>query len=380
MVVIHHLLLANPQVADRVLPPAIGSLTWAIQSTPLKIFSAGAEAVLVFFVLSGMVLMLPLLRTPRFDWIKFYPQRVIRLYLPVVASVVLSAILILVHPQLVGAQVSEWVGAHSFKALSFTDFIRSLDLFERRNLLNNPLWTLRWELIFSLCLPLFFLCAVLWQRRWALCLGACTLVVWLGIATNTPALEFLPVFFGGCLLAMKSDDLKSWAQSMRGARFANLAWFSVLCVALSILLLHRMIGPLFPDLVWPRQLAFALSFLGAILVVAVSFLWEPAIRMLSMKPVRWLGRISFSLYLVHVPIIYFYANLFGPGKWPETAAAALVTSLLVAELFVRVVERPANRLAKLVGKRGSHQLRVNAPAALAAARAARQSRIGGTDT
>jgi peptidoglycan/LPS O-acetylase OafA/YrhL len=97
------------------------------------------------------------------------------------------------------------------------------------------------------------------------------------------------------------------------------------------------------------SLAMAMSFVGAVLIVGVSFLWRPAMRALSIAPARWLGRVSFSLYLVHVPILTLFANVYGPGHTLAIVASTVPTALLVAELFFRFVEGPAHRVAKRVG-------------------------------
>lgn len=74
---------------------------------------------------------------------------------------------------------------------------------------------------------------------------------------------------------------------------------------------------------------------------------------LDSRPVQWLGSRSFSLYLVHEPIVVTLTFAFGgrPAPW-ELLLTALPASLLAAELFWRGVERPsvigARRLGDLV--------------------------------
>jgi peptidoglycan/LPS O-acetylase OafA/YrhL len=62
---------------------------------------------------------------------------------------------------------------------------------------------------------------------------------------------------------------------------------------------------------------------------------------------QWLGRISFSLYMVHWPIVQLYRRCaeMTPDAAPRTVVtlAALLTSLLVAALMYRFVEEPARR-------------------------------------
>jgi peptidoglycan/LPS O-acetylase OafA/YrhL len=62
---------------------------------------------------------------------------------------------------------------------------------------------------------------------------------------------------------------------------------------------------------------------------------------------QWLGRISFSLYMVHWPIVQLYkrfSTLLGdPLPSSLTTFAAIATSLSVASLMYRFVEEPARR-------------------------------------
>jgi peptidoglycan/LPS O-acetylase OafA/YrhL len=60
----------------------------------------------------------------------------------------------------------------------------------------------------------------------------------------------------------------------------------------------------------------------------------------------WLGSISYSLYLVHVPIGGRVMNLAGrlPAAWHGPALVlAVVASLLAAWVFNRLIEAPAQR-------------------------------------
>ena len=62
---------------------------------------------------------------------------------------------------------------------------------------------------------------------------------------------------------------------------------------------------------------------------------------------QWLGRVSFSLYMVHWPIVQLYrrgAEL-SPDAPPRVVVtlAAIVSSILVGWLTYRLVEEPARR-------------------------------------
>ena len=72
-------------------------------------------------------------------------------------------------------------------------------------------------------------------------------------------------------------------------------------------------------------------------------------RALRHSGLRFLGTISFSLYLVHVPVLValqhgLHRRLSSTAIW----VLGVLASLLAAWVFYRAVERPAHRLARRV--------------------------------
>lgn len=355
IVVFHHSLLALPAAANLSAIPAVGSTLWWLEFTPLKLLTAGNEAVLVFFVLSGFVLVLPVLRSHSYEWVGYYFRRTLRLYLPVVGSIALAAIIIYAHPQK-ATNGSSWVDAYSLRSPNWGLFLQALDIFEPSNPVNNPLWTLRWEMIFSLALPLFAFGAVMLRKRSGLVLTAAVVLVFLGNLKGASFLMYLPVFFLGAVLAVNADRLLAWSNGIRGRRGVSAAWVALLLGGCTLLIAHWLLQPFLTNFVVLNELVFSLSFVGAAVIVAVAFLFRPFEALLTIAPVRWLGRVSFSLYLVHVPIILAFAAVFG-HNWGLTVGVAIPVSLVVAELFARFVEQPAHLLSKRVGSAVSARVR-----------------------
>jgi peptidoglycan/LPS O-acetylase OafA/YrhL len=83
--------------------------------------------------------------------------------------------------------------------------------------------------------------------------------------------------------------------------------------------------------------------------------------LLSAKPLVWLGKISFSLYLLHVPVLFSlgcwlylkYPPLLGESFW--VCVVVTVVSLGLAALFQRWVDAPSVRLARWVSQYFSGQ-------------------------
>src|SRR5690606_26510704 len=111
---------------------------------------AGTEAVLVFFVLSGLVVALPAMRAG-FSWRRFFGSRFVRLYLPVWASLALATALIAWIPRLAGdATPGSWLLEGNARATPPALLLSEASLFRASYDVNNVLWSLRWEIVFSL--------------------------------------------------------------------------------------------------------------------------------------------------------------------------------------------------------------------------------------
>ena len=356
IVVGYHALLVVPTISTLYVqhtnPPTL-SVEWWLYATPLRLLFAGHEAVLVFFVLSGFVLTLPFLSSPPTarSTLAYYGRRVIRLYLPVWASLVVALALALAVPRQPG---DSWLGSHHAPTASslWHDVVL---LFGTSNL-NSPLWSLTWEVWFSLLMPVMFVIirfarVDLWwwaaipalmvtsalsrfeTVRHALPMG------WL----TADLMQYLPVFGIGMLLAFNRDRIAAAA-----ARVTR--WWPIVLGAL-------LLG------VSPTVLArnggygvahagtYVLSLIGVTVIVCLAFA-SPARRPLLARPVQWAGSRSFSLYLIHEPILVAVALLLGARSWwwVPVAVAAIPVILAAAEGFYRVVERPSIRLSRAVGR------------------------------
>lgn len=88
---------------------------------------------------------------------------------------------------------------------------------------------------------------------------------------------------------------------------------------------------------------------GIVLLLVAVMLWAPLRSLLQLKPFVALGKISFSIYLTHGPIVIGMLFLLGPGE--RTTVVQIVLSLAVAVVFYFLVEKGAHRLSRHVAKR-----------------------------
>ncbi|MET0990533.1 MAG: acyltransferase family protein, partial [Glaciihabitans sp.] len=127
-----------------------GSWEWMVTYTPLHLFWDGTAAVAIFFVLSGLVLTLPVLRfgAGKFSWRAYYPKRVLRLYLPVWGAVLFGTLLAVVVPRVNHSSVGSWLGSRP-DPTPLGALEDAILIFGPSDVIS-PLWTLQWEVLFSL--------------------------------------------------------------------------------------------------------------------------------------------------------------------------------------------------------------------------------------
>ncbi|MFJ4221392.1 acyltransferase family protein [Curtobacterium luteum] len=339
VVLLHHALLVQPALSAPYYGQDVApSVTWFV-ATPLHLVWAGGEAVLVFFVLSGFVLARQQTGPRRLRWTRYYPSRLVRLYLPVVVAVLLAAVLASVVPRadLAGRQ-SEWMHDHR-ATVTLASVMRNVTLLSP-DFLNSPLWSLRQEVVFSLLLPVALVAVLLVRRTWVVGVALAVVVSAVGSTVGNVWIASLPVFLIGCLLAGAHDHRRFRLAGVRGPALAILG---------ALLVTSRWwSGPIADRL--PVLVSIAVL-VGASLIVVVAVGWASARRVLERRAFQWLGRVSFSLYLVHEPIVVLVGTVVPERSAWVVPVVAVPVALAVAALFFRLVEAPSHRLAKRLQRR-----------------------------
>ena len=336
MVVLYHNLFITG-----VVDPAFAN---HLKSTVLRTVVAGRPFVLLFFVLSGFVLSRSLdnrALAPR-AYLAWVAQRSIRLMLPTAASVLLSASLYLLF---YGGQ---WTGEgwwlRQLNWLAPPDAGRVLQqaslLFHSD--LNNVLWSLAIEWRLSLAIPFMVLLARRRSRHgWLMVLA-------LGFG--------LSGFAGGTWPTDIAFD-PSWIGGAQSCLYFTLPF------ALGVALDRSGVCAIVADrsLVWAALFAVLglarapvdlANFLAAAILIWVVQQPTPIRDILRWPGLTWLGTISFSLYLVHVPLLNAVAHMLHDRlPLPAVAALSIFGALPLAWAFYIAVERPAHNLARLVRDR-----------------------------
>lgn len=349
LVLLFHCAQVFPGFSAAVSPlhPAGWSDPWSwMKFTPLRLLvSSGPSAVVLFFVLSGFVLSLPFLRLRKPAYSEFAIKRLCRIYPPFAAAVLLSAALyMLVQPKPVPG-TSDWFATVLWdQPLSLAYVLRNLTLsgLQPDMTLDLVMWSLVHELRISLIFPLLFMLA----RRWPWPVMAVSLVTAVAAtmvlagqeATSIGAslldtARFVPMFIAGILIAGRVEPIRDAVARLSPAVAAGL-WIAALALLMAP-------GPTvsdYYDFVWGA---------GAVTVLVMTVGSSRADRLLSVPPCVWLGRVSYSLYLIHVPLLAAVIHLaHGWLPLPLTVLCVIPLALACAGLMYRLVEQPSIRLGR----------------------------------
>lgn len=322
----------------------------ALLQGPLSLFLNAQGGVQLFFVLSGFVLSgsLARSRSPR-DYLEFYVRRVLRIHPPYVFALLFAWSMSFFYAPEVGAErgLSGWLQGLLAVHIPIDQLLASLRFPGQAYGQLQVGWTLAIELVFSFGMPVLFLAArrihwgVLGLLAVPLLLGEDWYFWWYGWD-----------FALGIALHANRDWLVSRWRSLGTPRGVGL-----LLVAGWLFQVSMWIGA--PDVRGGRVASgfdaweiFVMGFGAAGLIIGT--LATPALgRFLSSPPMAFLGRISFSLYLLHTTILFSIAPWFPlTDGWGALALCVVLVGLSCAAASVGyyAVERPAIRLGSRVCK------------------------------
>lgn len=361
------------------------------------LFNAGFSGVTLFFVLSGFLLFLPYARALLYktSWpgIKvFFMRRVLRIFPLYYFSLFLFVMV--GHPYLLAP--SNWQSLSHF--LTFT-----MGFFESQAI-DGPYWSLAVEFQYYVLLPFIALAiaaVTFWLpakgRFWGV-VGCLLLMIAWGLGTRRwgdyyvnhpqdayfvahPFLhkiltvvygdtgKFLEDFAVGMLVALLYTAVRYSPQKERYTCLLGRLVYGFVALSLVLFVLGAMraytalIGydnwPLMPRLFtiapWTTELMFALSYGSCIVAVLFNRTGGLLQRIFSWNPFRWLGHLTYSLYIWHVPFLFAIQAYFAPTlvrHFPPMIAyiACWVVVFGVAVTFsfitYMMIEKPAMRLSE----------------------------------
>ncbi len=350
----------------------------ALRHSPLFLLMDGYSAVYLFFILSGFVLAPSFLSSKNaFSQLAF--KRFLRLFIPVfVASAVALALLLLIpHAKTDAAALSQsgWLGSQAnnpltlaalardgllnsmlagYNGSSVFNYLQFLPYFfvpdEISQALNSPTWTLHVEFWGSM-----LVLALAMLRRYIGGVWFSAIFVLIALMAGTS--HFSLFLFGFLLYHLHGTLLRQRHILVRflGAGFVLLGLYicltkdvgavSLLLVGLSrITMLNAQ-----SNFHWQSQI-------GAMLIFGGVMLNAPLRSCLAGRIIQWMGRVSFSVYLLHFPILLTVGclvfTLFAQSSYALACAAAVVVgigcTLAAATLFEKNIDRRAVLFSKSI--------------------------------
>lgn len=325
----------------------------------------------VFFVISGFVIAGLLLReleaTGRVDLGRFYSRRVRRLFPALALLVGVVALSSVAFASAFGASVATaqtGLGALAFMA-NVAIYQITGGYFDAPATTNALLhtWSLSVEEQFYLVFPALLVAAYLLGRRWLrgrgretaavvlLLVGGCSFVLSMRYALLTDLGIHKPDVF-----AFYSSPTRAWEFAF-GAVIAlaaptiarvprTLGTIGGVVGAVLVLASGLVINAQTPFPGWATLLPVA----GAALLIASGIVTTGLIaRILSSRPLVWIGDRSYSWYLWHWPVIVLSSSLVPVTAFTSAAAAGL--SLIPASLSYGFVEQPIRTSRAIRGRR-----------------------------
>lgn len=328
------------------------------------------SGVAVFFVLSGFLLSRPFFsrmaerrELPRLGFYAW--KRILRIVPVYVVTVVLVLALV---PTSRGSFWPHWV-----ENLTLTV------IYTPRTLPDGltQMWSLATEVAFYTVLPLFMvIIARLLRGAWSVRLVwliLATLVVsniaWLAtVDLDSDRAVWLPSFVSwfaaGMAIATVSVDVETHPDDQGRPFLAKLAEApgSCLVTAGAVLLVAAtpVAGPVAGVPTGAEAVTKNLLYLVAAVLLIIPGVFSPrtsmVVRGLSWRPLRYLGRISYSIFCIHLLVLYgvfaWRGHDYFTGHFGEILVLTLVGSIAASSLLYSVVEMPFSRL-RLLGRPSS---------------------------
>lgn len=292
---------------------------------PLNILShnqatIGRVSVLVFFVVSGYLITQSWERSPNV-W-RFLRARVLRIFPALLAVTLLCAFVLgpLVTDLPVGKYFSN-SGPYVYitNTLALYPFLPTLPgVFTStpdESLVNQPLWTLRFEFTFYLIVAILGITRLL--NAWVICILMVFSVLILAVTHNIDprlagGLDFFKHFGAGMILYLVRD------------RLPIRAWLAVLCGFVLVVSLFT------------GGFNIIFSVFGAYLVF-----WYAFTRDVRHMPAARFGDLSYGIYIFAWPIQQVLISNFPRMSWGENATLALVITIPLAYTSWHLIEKRA---------------------------------------
>lgn len=325
---------------------------------PLRMTVAGSEAVTFFFVLSGFVLSLPFHAGNRPTYRSYVVRRVCRIYIPYLAAILVALGLreAFYTGQIIG--LSDWFNVNWSAPLSrdaVRDHLLLIGTFASN--LNNVVWSLVHEMRVSLVFPLIMFLLVRMNAAQGIGFGVAlsagsVLYAFLSGADFTgtewhATVHYTALFIVGALLAKYRKPLKAKIRSLGPKRTLALSLIGLLLYVYAhpSFVINMLVEGFHPY--YRMVIDTWLTSIGAVIFILLGISSVQFSTFLKFKVIHYIGKISYSLYLTHLAVLFSCIHLLHPVLpiWAICLIAAAGTFMLSSVMY-HLVEKPAIRLGR----------------------------------
>lgn len=316
--------------------------------TPLHVLWYGHEAVILFFVLSGFVLALPFF-LGKVNYMAFLTKRLCRIYIPYLVALIFSLFCFSIFNDApIIFNLNDWFNNYWKQPLSLWDIVNSIFLigYYDPGKINGPFWTLTHEMRIAIIFP-FIMSTVVLKFTWeksiliaaiiSILSGFCS--KYIPIYNFFSTTHYISMFIIGAVLAKNYkvflekyillNKLKKICVTLAGISLFSYTWLFY-----NQKFLHR-------DIVNDWMIA-----LGSAIIIIVVIANN---KFLLIRPIKFLGDISYSLYLVHLPILLSVIHI-NNGVLPTwiNLFIAFILTLVLSKISYLYIEKPSIKLGKLI--------------------------------
>lgn len=307
----------------------------------------GNDAVSFFFVLSGFVLSFSYIHTDRkVAFGRYLYKRILRLYPAFILNIVL---LFCYHKR--KAPISDTLSA-VFVDNAHPRLWKELGMIFNAHDLYLPGWTLQIEMIYSLLIiPLILIFRRQKHLLWAILIGS----YFIG---SVDMRIYMTHFILGIGLAAIYPSLKT--QTFKESKLYPWRWPMALLIftLFSFRNLAKFVQPINElfHFFWKINIRWEhFSGIAAFLMLVVVIMHKPSQRFLLKPVLLYLGKISYSIYLIHWLLVIFimdywdtWAKVLGSGalRFWGMLILFLAATIALASLMYRYVEAPCIKLSK----------------------------------
>lgn len=316
--------------------------------SPCFIAVCAGPAVVLFFLLSGFVLSLPYNRVTPPSYRSFIVKRFFRIYVPYVVALGFAVLGASYFHDIKG-NYSGWFLGQWSRPVDPWLVIQHLLFLGQYNTMafNSPIWSLVEEMRISILFPLF--CPLILRLP---VVAAIALVPFLSIMEHffhmfhfmmmcPRLLHHMGMFVLGIVLAKHRKEIRQWINSQSAFRYAGLIILTFVLLRLTVTFFF--INDILED--WIAEMAAA-----CLIVLSVGE--NHVSRFLRRAIPQFLGHISYSIYLIHIPILLFLIHVFhGSISLTWLFAPFILFTLLLSSIFYRLVELPSMQTGRGIARR-----------------------------